>query len=153
MGLKLLAEDTEDLKVISTHLQDALIRVGDIAYLPRHRRLAISLNRFCWEVQPTKIGGKDAYARVTAGLHLDSVLGVKARGMDQRNLEGLLYLLSIEPKVDETGAGTIDFLFAGGASLQVQVECIDAALADRGDPWLTEAKPDHAGADISAGVR
>ncbi len=152
MGLKLIAEDAEDLKVIAAHLQDALIRVGDIAYLPRHHRLAISLNRFCWEARPTKVGGKDAYARVTAGLHLDGVLGVKARGMDQNNLEALLYLLSIEPKLDETGAGVIDFVFAGGAALQARVECIDASLTDRGEPWLTEAKPEHA--DTSdAGVR
>ena len=153
MGLKLTAEDTEDLKVIGAHLQDALIRVGDIAYLPRHRRLAISLNRFCWEAQPSKIGGKNAYPRVTAGLHFDGVLGVKARGMDQNNLEGLLYLLSIEPKVDDTGVGVIDFVFAGGATLQAQVECIDASLIDRGEPWLTETKPEHADSAPDASVR
>lgn len=153
MGLKLIAEDAEDLKVIAAHLQDALVRVGDIAYLPRHRRLAISLNRFCWEARPAKVGGKDAYARVTAGLHLDGVLGVKARGMDQKNLEGLLYLLSIEAKVDETGAGVINFVFAGGATLQAEVECIDATLADRGEPWLTDAKPEHADNAPGAGVR
>ncbi|HXZ68283.1 MAG TPA: DUF2948 family protein [Alphaproteobacteria bacterium] len=153
MALKLVAEDTEDLKVISTHLQDALVRVGDIAYLPRHHRLAISLNRFCWEAQPSKVGGKVAYARVTSGLHFDGVLGVKARGMDQKNLEGLLYLLSIEPKVDVSGAGVIDLVFAGGATLQAQVECIDATLTDRGEPWLTEQKPGHEEAAPGAGLR
>ena len=153
MALKLIAEDTEDLKVISTHLQDALVRVGDIAYLPRHRRLAISLNRFCWEAQPSKIGGKVAYARVTSGLHFDGVLGVKARGMDQKNLEGLLYLLSIEPKLDASGAGVIDLVFAGGATLQAQVECVDATLTDRGEPWLTDQKPAHDDDAPAAGVR
>jgi hypothetical protein len=153
LGLKLIAEDTEDLRVISTHLQDALIRVGDIAYMPRRRRLAISLNRFCWEAEPSKIGGKDAYARVAAGLHFDGVLGVKVRGMDQQNREGLLYLLSIEPKVDVSGVGTIDLNFAGGATLQAQVECIDASLVDRGEPWLTDSKPEHEEGSQGAGVR
>jgi len=153
LGLKLSAEDTQDLKVISTHLQDALVRVGDIAYLPRHRRLVIALNRFCWEAQPAKIGSKVAYSRVSAGLHFDGVLSVKARGMDQKNLEGLLYLLSIESNVDASGAGVIDFIFAGGATLQAQVECIDASLTDRGEPWFTEAKPEHKDEAPGAGVR
>jgi Protein of unknown function (DUF2948) len=153
LGLKLSAEDTEDLKVMAAHMQDALVRVGDIAYLPRHHRLAISLNRFCWEAPPAKIGGKTAYARVTSGLHFDGVLGVKARGLDQKDIESLLYLLSIEPKLDESGAGVIDFIFAGGATLQAQVECIDASLIDRGEPWLTESKPEHADASPNADVR
>jgi hypothetical protein len=32
--LKLIALDAEDLSVISAHLQDAVLKVGDIAYLP-----------------------------------------------------------------------------------------------------------------------
>ncbi len=46
--LKLIALDADDLKVISAHLQDAVLRVGDIAYLPRERRFAALGNRFDW---------------------------------------------------------------------------------------------------------
>ena len=32
--LKLIALDAEDLAVVSAHLQDAVVRKGDIAWLP-----------------------------------------------------------------------------------------------------------------------
>ena len=48
-GLRLLAEDEEDLKIISAHVQDAVVRVGDLAYLPKARRFALLLNRYRWE--------------------------------------------------------------------------------------------------------
>ncbi len=48
--LKLIAFDEEDLKVVSAHLQDAVVRVGDMAYLPKERRFAALLNRFDWEL-------------------------------------------------------------------------------------------------------
>jgi hypothetical protein len=143
MTLKLRFEDAEDLKVISAHLQDALVRVGDIAYLARKHRLALSLNRFCWETVPARVAGHDAYQRVIAGLHFDGVLGVKARGFDCTDTEALLCLLAIEPKLDAEGAGRVEFVFAGGASLLLNVECLDGALTDLGEPWLTDLRPAH----------
>ena len=47
--LKLVALDPEDLAIISTHLQDAVLRVGDIVFLPKERRFAIEVRRFDWE--------------------------------------------------------------------------------------------------------
>ena len=46
--LKLIAFDVDDLAVLSAHLQDAVLKVGDIAYLPRERRFAAIGNRFDW---------------------------------------------------------------------------------------------------------
>ena len=39
--LKLTAKDTEDLKVISAHMQDALVRLADIRYLAKPRQFAL----------------------------------------------------------------------------------------------------------------
>ena len=46
--LKLIALDADDLAVISAHLQDAVLQVGDIAYLPKDKRFAAIANRFDW---------------------------------------------------------------------------------------------------------
>ena len=46
--LKLIALDADDLAVISAHLQDAVLKVGDVAYLPREKRFAAMGNRFDW---------------------------------------------------------------------------------------------------------
>jgi len=153
VDLKLRAEDAEDLKIMSAHLQDALVRVGDIAYLARKHRLMISLNRFCWEAEPAKLGGKTTYSRVTAGLHFEGVLSVKVRGMDRENVEGLLYLLAIEPRIEGDGSGEIELVFAGGASIVAKVECVEAALADIGEPWLTDIRPRHEDREPAAGPR
>ena len=36
--LKLLALDEEDLAVLSAHVQDAVLKVGDLVYLPKEQR-------------------------------------------------------------------------------------------------------------------
>ena len=67
--LKLIALDTEDLNVLSAHLQDAVLRVADMAYLPKERRFAVILNRFDWQkavagavAKPASSGDGRAYA-------------------------------------------------------------------------------------------
>jgi hypothetical protein len=52
--LRLLALDQEDLAIVSAHLQDAVVRVGDIAYLPKERRFALLARRFDWEAPPER---------------------------------------------------------------------------------------------------
>ena len=47
--LKLLALDTEDLEVISAHVQDAVVRVADMGYARGDHRFALLMNRFDWE--------------------------------------------------------------------------------------------------------
>ena len=56
--LKLIALDPEDLQVLSCHLQDAVIRVGDMAYLRREMRFAAIANRFDWERAAADEGGR-----------------------------------------------------------------------------------------------
>ena len=47
--LKLIALDQDDLEVVSTHLQDAVVKVADIVWLPAEKRLVLGLDRFDWE--------------------------------------------------------------------------------------------------------
>jgi len=141
-GLNLRAEDAEDLGVVSAHVQDAIVRVGDIAYLSRMRRLVLSLNRFCWERAPEKLGGKTVYRRITSGLHFEAVLSVKTKGIARNDPEALLYVLAI--KFEPAGeVGSIEISFAGGATLRAEVEGIEGTLRDLNEGWLTDAKPEH----------
>jgi hypothetical protein len=141
-GLRLQAEDAQDLSILSAHLQDAILRVGDIAFLKQRRRLALTLNRFCWERPPELIDGRRVYRRVTSGLHFEGVSAVEARGIERANSEGLLYLLAIRFGAAGEG-GTIELGFAGGATLRAEVEAIDVTLRDLGSGWLTESRPQH----------
>lgn len=137
--LRLLAEDADDLAVISAALQDAVGRIGDIAYDSRARRLTLALNRYRWEA-----GGK-ARERVRTGLQLGGVLGVKSRKLRRDARGAVVVLLSITFEPGESPGGAVVFTFAGGGDLRAEVECLDLILADVSDPWSTPRTPKHEG--------
>lgn len=122
----LLAEDDEDLQIISAQLQDAVARLGDLVYLPRARRFAGLFNRFRWEDCKD---AKDRGLRVRAGLHFNGVLGVKSHKLRRDNADAVVELLAIRFVPGRDGAGTIELLFAGGGAIRLEVECIDATCA------------------------
>ena len=146
--LSLGAEDSDDLEVLSAVVQDATVRVGDMAFEKRRRRFAMMLNRFVWE-DGARNGEKTAgsprrHFRVRAGLHFDGVLGVASTGIDPASPGTVLGLLAITHSGERDGSGTIELVFAGNAAIRLSVECIDCYLRDLGAPWPTANLPDHA---------
>jgi len=135
--LKLLALDSEDLDVISATTQDAVIRVGDMGFARGDRRFALLMNRFAWED-----GGRVRQRRRTA-LHFDQVLDVKASGIDLNAVDGVLELLAIRFLEADAPAGTVELAFAGGGTVRLAVDCLEARLADLGAAWAARATPVH----------
>jgi DUF2948 family protein len=138
-GLRLLAEDEEDLSIVSAHLQDAVMRVGDLAYLPKQHRFAALVNRFCWEGCPEGEKG----TRVLAGLHFNSVLKVQSSRVRQDDPNAVIELLAVKFTTDGMAGGTVDLVLAGGGRIQLHVECIDAQLRDLTDPRPAVKRPEH----------
>src|ERR1700691_1907429 len=89
--LRLIALDEEDLAIISANLQDAVIRVGNMAYLPRAKRFAFVADRFDWVC----CAGSGNNERCQTGLHFERVLKVARHGFDQAATDTRLNLLSI----------------------------------------------------------
>lgn len=148
--LKLIALDAEDLAVISAHLQDAVVRVGDMAYLPRQRRFAAVLNRFDWlgAVAALQKGVAPSGERRRAGLRIERVAKAQLLGIDlnKRNaFQSLLALTFVSAGADDP-AGRIRLDFAGGAAILLEVECIECELKDLGAAWRAKRVPDHGGA-------
>lgn len=139
--LKLVALDEDDLKVISAHCQDAVLKTRDIAYFPEQKRLVVAMNRFVWE-KKTGFFRRD-YERRRAALHFDRVLGVKLSGVDRTRPEDVHELLAIRFLPGEAPTGTIDLVFAGDAAIRLDVECIETRLADLGAAWETGSRPQH----------
>lgn len=135
--LRLLAQDEDDLKVMSACLQDALTTVGDIAYEPRRRRFALRFQRFRWE-SGISVGGE----RVMSVLHFDFVSRVRTAGIAQDDKRGLLPLLAITAEADGVGV-IIRLAFGGGGTIVLHAECIDGQLNDVGAAWRTPRRPDH----------
>jgi hypothetical protein len=134
--LKLRAEDEEDLAVISAILQDALVAVGEMVWLPEEKRFVFVANRFRWE--PPVSGSRKDFERRMSGLRVDGVTAVRRRGFSPRDGERLLVLLAIRAE-----PGALYFDFAGGSSIRLEVERILCHLDDLGDPWPTRWKPKH----------
>jgi hypothetical protein len=131
--LRLLAEDDEDLAIISAALQDAILRPADIVWEKGARRLTIALSRFCWECGGT---------RVRAAMQFGDVLAVKSRGLP-RLPDTPLELLALHFIEGEAPGGRVILMFAGGGDLRVDVECLDAVVTDLSDRWPARRAPTH----------
>jgi len=140
--LKLVAFDEDDLAVVSAHVQDAVLKVGDMTFLPRERRFAAVINRFVWE-KPAEGTLKKSWERRRAGFHFDNVRGVRSSGIDRSNPDAVLDLLAISFDPAEAPGGTVTLIFAGGGAIALEVECIEAAISDFGPAWATACCPKH----------
>jgi hypothetical protein len=139
--LKLAALDEEDLKVVSAHVQDALMKIGDIDYSPARKWFLVPMNRF---VRGGKRGlFRRKYERRRSVLHFEHVLSVRSAGIDRDHIEDVLSLLAIRFIPGEAPAGTIELVFAGDATIRLRVEFIEARLADLGPAWETASRPAH----------
>ena len=139
-SLGLHAVDEEDLAFISAHAQDALIRISDLAYLPKQRRFALICARF------DRIAEREGRCeRRHAGLHFDGVTGVRRLQIALDQSERVLALLAItfEAIKDAQPSGVIRLIFAGGPEIELQVECIEAQMRDIGPSWCVDAGPQH----------
>lgn len=147
--LKLKAQSPSDLEVMSAVLQDAVVRVGDIAHLRDSHRFALVASRYCWEsmakAQERKNKGKQRRGeRVRTGLHFDTVLKAEAQNVPMREDDHVMELLAIEVEETAEGEAVIDLKFSGFATIRLRVECIEAYLKDLTDPWLALSRPEHA---------
>ena len=70
----------------------------------------------------------------------ERVLACKCRHVDPAaNKDGILTLLAVEFEETAPPAGVVTLFFAGGPVLRLEVECLEAELADLGPSWATVA--------------
>ena len=61
----------------------------------------------------------------------------------------MLNLLSVEFTQTDEPAGVVTLYFSGGGALRLEVECLEAELADLGPTWTTAACPAHADGELT----
>jgi hypothetical protein len=134
--LRLKAEDSADLEVISAAVQDGVVKVGDILFDPRQRRFALAFNRFRWET------GRDE--RIRAALAFEGVLKVQTHKLRAEPADAVAALLALRFLPDpEPPGGRVDIALSGGGAMRITVEALDVTLSDIGAPWPARAKPRH----------
>lgn len=139
--LRLMAADADDLQVISACLQDAVLKVGDFAYIPQERRFAFVANRFLWELAGESRGA--LFWRTRVGAHFDDVRAAKQMNIRSDAKDAVVELLAVRFEPTGDGTGVITLSFAGGGAIRLEVESINCELRDISQPWRTRAKPAH----------
>lgn len=153
--LKLRARDARDLETIAACVQDALVALADVRYLPAQRRFALMLNRFRWEAAPkvesarpsnTQSTGDAGFAdrsepefeRVHSVLTFERVRAVKHRGLEKAAASGVLSLLTLS-----SDDRHLDIAFADGGAIRLEVDQLSCYLEDLGESWPTVWRPRH----------
>ena len=145
--LNLGAQDAEDLQVISSLTQDAVLTVDDLKWNRAERQLVFLLKRFRWEdVELAKQQGRDP-ERVQSLLVIQNATGLASQGIDRKQVDIVLSLMSVEFSGAEDGVGDLILTFSGDGALKVQVDGLDVALRDVTRPYVAPSKqvPNHDG--------
>ena len=127
--LHLIGHEANDIPVLSALLQDAAVRVDDIAFDAKARRFVLVANRYCWE--------RDVPTRTRSAVRVEGVMRAQRKEWPTDG-KAVLELLAI--RADEAGL-TLDF--AGGPSVRLETECIDLVLEDLAGPWGARTMPRH----------
>jgi DUF2948 family protein len=138
--MKLIALDRDDVEVVSTHIQDAVVKVADIRWRPTEHRMVVALNRFDWE---SANGAEPQYRRRRSALRFDRVLACKCRNVSPKDKDAVLNLLAVEFAETDAPAGVVTLFFSGDAALRLEVECLECELVDLGPTWTTVQCPAH----------
>ena len=140
-NLKLIARTEEDLRVVSAHLQDAIVNVNDIANLKKNKILLLQLNRFMWEDVEKGVFRKNK--RIRTVLKFENVIKVNSKNINQDKKDKFLDFLTIETNKMTDNNYEMKILFAGGSIVKIISEIIEVTLDDQGDAWVTKNKPKH----------
>ncbi len=140
-NLKLIARTEEDLKVVSAHLQDSIVKVSDIAKLQKNKIFLIQLNRFMWEDVEKGVFRKNK--RIRTVIKFENVMAVQVKNINQSKKDIFLDFLTIETNQMPDNNYEMRIVFSGDSIIKIISEVIEVTLDDQGEPWETKNKPKH----------
>ena len=140
-NLKLIAKTEEDLKVISAHLQDSIVKTSDIASLKKNRIFLMLLNRFMWEDVEKGVFRKNK--RIRTVLKFENIIKVSSKNVDQKKNDRFLDFLAIESFKMPDKNYEMNLIFSGDTIIKLIVEAIEVTLDDQGSPRDSKSKPKH----------
>ena len=143
--LSLVAQNEEDLVVISTLCQDSIIKIANIKWAKKSKRFYLLINRFCWELNDLSKKKSSNMLRINSLMSFNSVLSVKSAGIQQNNNSDITSLLTINYNFFNFEKQAIDLIFSGNSQISLNIECIDVFLKDISEPFegTTSKQPKH----------
>ena len=140
-NLKLIAKTNEDLRVISAHLQDSIVKTSDIANLQKNKIFLMQLNRFMWEDVEKGVFRKNK--RIRTVLKFENVLKATSKNVNQKKNDRFLDFLAIEMFKMPDKNFEMNLIFSGDVVIKLVVEAIEVTLDDQGSPWESKNRPKH----------
>ena len=143
--LRLIAFSVEDLQVISSLVQDAVLPIGEMQWSPGKRRFAMLLNRFRWEdIKDEKLEGQ-VYERVQSVLAFEDVQNIQTQSIDRKDDNLIISILEISFYAVEDGMGFYLITLAGDGVIRLNVEALEVTLQDVTSPYKAPSglKPNH----------
>ena len=133
--LKLIAQNDEQLTILSSLAQDSIIKSNEMGYDKKNKRFALLMNRYRHE--------EENPSRIRTAIHFDYVESVKSVGIDKESKDEILVLLAIRFEIKSKPSGSIFLEFSNNKSISFDVESVEAFLTDMGEPWKISNRPDH----------
>ena len=127
--LALLGQEPGDIETFSALLQDATLRLADVGFDRKARRLALLINRYRREAA--------APSRIRSALRVETVGAVQRSGWPA-DPESVTVILSVRQDAD-----WLVITCAAGIAIRARIEVIDLVLEDMGEPWDTTRVPKH----------
>ncbi len=139
-NLRLQANSLDDLKVLSTFLQDFIVQVADILYIPSQKRVIMVLKRFRWEIIKTAetIGKQIGFQRCLCGLMIEKVKYMQTQRIDMKDRSKFLNLL-IFFESDQR----LDLQFSDSKTIRLGVDTLKLTAKDIRESWPTTLLPKH----------
>ena len=126
---KIIAQNQDDLRVISALCSEAKIKQSDIKFLKENKFFLISLQRENKEKKNSK-------EKINSIIKFEFIEGSKSKNIDQDNEENILELLAIESYKKENNYEII-LLFSNNRIINLFCEIIDCTLEDvKNNKWL-----------------
>ena len=138
--MKLVALDRDDIEVVSAHVQDSVVKVADILWRPAEKRLVLAVDRFDW---PAAMAASPELRRCRCALRFERVLACKCKNVDPAGKDNVLNLLAVEFAEASPPGGAVTLTFSGGATLRLEVDCLEVELADLGPIRVADCCPSH----------
>ena len=139
--LKLIGKNQEDLKIISTYIQDSIVSVGDMVFLEKNRIFLMLVNRFMWEDIEKETSNQ--FKRIKCAIKFEEVLKVKSKKINQENKNARLECLAIKCNEILNENYEIVFLFSGNGIITLISEAIEVVMHDLGEAWEVKHIPKH----------
>jgi hypothetical protein len=150
--VRVRVEEIEDLEVLASILQDALIPISEITYQFESGRFLLMAQRFCWErlgatrstsccnSNMPQVGNviEDSMQRIICAITIEGVESVQVQGLDLMNRSQVFNILTFQ-----FNGRHLDFLFSENKTIRLIVKGLSIFAEDIGHSWPTSQRPNH----------